>query len=196
MMREILVSTMCLLAAAGSAGASVIYTYTGNPIDQASPNNASQLGNQMSLTLEFAGALPANATGLSICPSGCSATVLSFDAHGGGPIVASSTNGGQMLSSGQVSTDASGDIISWSMTFTFLSAAIVFSSSGLAEPDLPVSVFDLGEVQNTHWGASSVGSWTPIAQPVSSPGTLALLGIGAVAAGVARAGGRARTKKG
>src|SRR5262245_65204323 len=100
MMRRILASIVCLLAVAGTAGASVLYTYTGNPIDQASPNNASQLGNHMTLALEFADALPANASSLSVCPSGCGTTVLSFDARGGGPIVASSANGGQMLSTG------------------------------------------------------------------------------------------------
>jgi len=185
-MRRILVSIACLFAVSGSASASVLYTYTGDPIDQASPSNASQLGNHMTLTLEFASALPANASGLTVCPSGCSTTVLNFDARGGGPIVASSTNGGQMLSTGQVSTDASGQIVDWSMTFIFLSAAVVFSSSGLSEPDLPVSVFALGEVQNTHWGASAAGSWSLISQPVSSPGTLSLLVLGAVAAGLAR----------
>jgi len=188
MMRRILVSIACLFAVTGLARASVVYTYTGNPIDQASPGNASQLGNHMTLTLEFASALSANALGLTVCPSGCSTTVLSFDARGGGPIVASSTNGGQMLSTGQVSTDAAGQIVDWSMTFTFLSAAVVFSSSGLSEPDLAVSVFDLGEVQNTHWGASAAGSWSPITQPVTSPGTLSLLVIAAMAARLARMG--------
>ncbi|HTT10713.1 MAG TPA: hypothetical protein VMG60_07480 [Burkholderiaceae bacterium] len=186
MLRSILFSIACLYAVAGSARANVIYTYTGNAIDQASPNNASQLGNHMSVTLEFAGILPSNASGLSVCPSGCAITVLSFDAHGGGPIEASSTNGGQMLSSAQVSTDANGEIVGWSMTFTFLSAAIVFSSTGLSEPDLAVSVFDLGEVQNTHWGASTLGAWTPVAQPVSSPGTLTLVVLGAAAILLAR----------
>jgi hypothetical protein len=186
LIRRLLGAIACLFAVAGSASASVIYSYTGNPIDQASPNNASQLGNHMTLLLEFANALPSNATGLTICPSGCSITVLNFDAHGGGPIVASSTNGGQMLSNGQVSTDASGQIVEWSMTFIFLSAAVVFSSTGLSEPDLAALVFDLGEVQNTHWGASSAGAWTLIAQPVSSPATLSLLLLGALAAGLAR----------
>jgi hypothetical protein len=184
-MRRILVSIACLIVATGSASATVLYTYTGNPIDQASPSNTSQLGNHMTLTLEFASALAANALGLTVCPSGCSTTVLSFDAQGGGPIEASSTNGGQMLT-GQVSTDAGGQIVDWSMTFIFLSAAVVFSSSGLSEPDLPVSVFDLGEVQNTHWGASAAGTWSPITQPVSSPGTLCLLVFAPVAALLAR----------
>jgi hypothetical protein len=172
---------------AGSAGASIIYAYTGNPIDQVSPSNASQLGNHMTLTLEFASVLPANASNLSVCPSGCSATVLTFDAHGGGPIEASTANGGHMAPTGQVSTDALGQIIDWSMTFSFLSAAVVFSSTALSEPDLAKPVFDVGEVQNTHWGASTVGSWSPLAIPVSSPGTLSLLLIGAVAAFLARA---------
>lgn len=186
LIRRILLAIACLLGVAGSASASVIYSYTGNPIDQASPNNASQLGNHMTLLLEFANALPSNASGLTICPTGCSISVLSFDAHGGGPVVASSANGGQMLSNGQVSTDASGQITEWSMTFIFLSAAIVFSSTGLSEPDLAALVFDLGEVQNTHWGASSAGLWTLIAQPVSSPGTLSLLLLGLMAAALAR----------
>jgi len=186
MMRRILVSLACLLAVAGSARASILHTYTGDPIDAASPSNASQLGNHMTVTLEFASALPANASGLTVCPSGCSTTVLSFDARGGGPIVASSANGGQMLSNGQVSTDAGGQIVDWSMTFIFMSAALAFSSTGLSVPDLLVPVFDLGEVQNTHWGASSAGSWSPVTQTVSSPGTVSLLAFGALAAWLVR----------
>lgn len=182
-MQRIFVAIVALLAATGSATAGVIYTYTGQTIDQASPNNASQLGNHMSLTLELASALPANASGLSLCVSGCTVVVESFDARGGGPIVASSTNGGHMLSNGQVSTDANGQIVGWSMTFSFLSAAVVFSSTALAEPDLPLTVFDVGEIQNTHWGASAVGAWSSSSnpQPVSSPGTLSLLLLGAAA---------------
>lgn len=186
MIRRMLACIACLLTVSGAASASVIYTYTGKPIDQASPNNASQLGNHMTLTLEFASALPANVSSLTVCPVGCTATVLSFDAEGGGPVVATSTNGGQMLSTGQISTDASGQIIDWSMTFFFLSAAVVFSSTGLSVPDLAVLVFDMGEIQNTHWGASALGSWNLIAQPISSPGTLTLLLLGAAAAGLAR----------
>jgi len=51
-MRRILLSIACLIAATGSASATIVYTYTGNPIDQASPSNTSQLGNDMTLTLE------------------------------------------------------------------------------------------------------------------------------------------------
>ncbi|HZF29095.1 MAG TPA: hypothetical protein VE907_08270 [Gammaproteobacteria bacterium] len=186
-MQRVLVAIVCLLAATGSATAAVIYTYTGAPIDQASPSNASQLGNHMSLTLGLASVLPVNASGLTVCPSGCTIAVESFDARGGGPIVASSTNGGQMLSNGQVSTDANGQIIGWSMTFSFLSAAAVFSSIALPEPDLALAVFDVGEVQNTHWGASTAGAWSSNApQPVSSPGTVSLLMLGAGALIAAR----------
>lgn len=179
-MKRIWIAVAGLFAIAGSANAAVIYTYTGATIDQASPNNASQLGNHMSLTLEFASVLPSNASSLSVCPIGCTVTVQSFDARGGGPIVASTANGGSMFSNGQVSTDASGQITGWSMTFSFLSAAVVFSSTALPEQDLQLPVFDVGEVQNTHWGASTVGKWTPVAQPISSPSTLSLLMLGAL----------------
>jgi len=186
MMRKILVAMAGLLAVTGSATAAVTYTYTGQPIDQASPNNASQLGNHMTLTLEFASLLPANMSNLTICPSGCTIAVQNFDARGGGPIVASSTNGGQMLSNGRVSTDANGQIVDWSMTFSFLSAALVLSSTALPEPDLQLPVFDVGEIQNTHWGASAIGTWTPIVQPISSPSTLSLLMLGVLAVAWAR----------
>ena len=185
-MQKILFAIVGMFAVTGSATATVIYTYTGQSIDQVSPSNASQLGNHMSLAMEFSSLLPANSLGLSVCPSGCAITVQSFDAHGGGPIVASSSNGGHMLSNAQVSTDANGQIVDWSMTFSFLSAAIVFSSTALPEFDLPLPVFDVGEVQNTHWGASAVGNWTPVPQPVSSPSTMSLLMLGALVAVLAR----------
>ncbi len=165
-----------------NANSTVIYTYTGNAFDQAAPPHVSQLGNHMIVALTFADLLPANAINIAACPSGCAATVLDFNAQGGGPIFSTPADGGQMLSSGQVSTDSSGNIIGWGLTFLIRSFAIVTTSTPNTEPDLAVPVFDLGETQNTHWGASTKGTWSFVRnEPVSSPGALSLLTLGLLA---------------
>jgi hypothetical protein len=160
------------------AHADVVYNYTGAAFDQASPPNASQLGNHMSIALTFANPLPANAVNLSVCPNGCTVAPLDFLAHGGGPVFSSMANGGQLLSNGVVSTDAAGQITDWTLTFLFLSIALVSSSSATAYPDLLLPVFDAGEANNTHWGASALGAWAQ--QAVPAPGTLALVLAGLV----------------
>ncbi len=171
-----------LLATHFNANSTVIYTYTGNAFDQAAPPHVSQLGNHMTVTLTFADLLPANAVNLAVCPSGCATTVLNFNAQGGGPIFSTPADGGQMLSNGQVSTDNSGNIIDWGMTFLIRSFAIVTTSTPNTEPDLPIPVFDLGETLNTHWGASTKGTWSFVrSEQVDSPGPLSLLALGMIA---------------
>jgi hypothetical protein len=167
-----------LVATHFSANCTVIYTYTGNAFDQAAPPHVIQLGNHMTVTLTFADLLPANAVDLAACTSGCAATVLDFNAQGGGPIFSTPADGGQMLT-GHLSTDSTGNIVGWGMTFLIRSFAIVTASTPNTEPDLPVPVFDLGETQNTHWGASTKGTWSFTRnEPVDSPGALSLLALG------------------
>jgi uncharacterized protein (TIGR03382 family) len=168
-------------AVAGNANSAVIYQYTSAPYDQDGTPPRGFLGQRMSVALTFASLLPGNATALSVCPSGCAATVLDFVADGGLPnFDATSANGGQMLP-GNVSTDAAGNIVAWTMTFTRLSFALVATSTSHREVDLPVATFDHGEILNTHWGSTTTGTWSIRGQEVDSPGTLPLLALGLLA---------------
>lgn len=165
-------------AVVGNASGAVVYQYVSSPYDQDGTGPQGFLGQHMSVSLTFADLLPGNETNLSICPSGCTVTVLDFNADGGLPnFDATSANGGQMLP-GTVSTDAQGNITEWAMTFLRLSFALVPTSISQKEADLPVATFDHGEILNTHWGSTTKGTWSIQRQPVDSPGTLALLALG------------------
>jgi hypothetical protein len=170
-------STLVALTAS-PAQSSVLYSYLGQTYDQAPPPNSSQLGNHRAIALTLADVLPANATNLSLCLSGCTISPLDFLVTGDGPIVASLANNSLLLPA-SVSTDSAGNIIGWSMTFIRLSSALVTSSTANSYPDLSAAVFDAGEVQNTHWGATTKGAWSySNPQPVDSPDTLCLLSLG------------------